>query len=151
MNVFRNVSFVALAVVLLFGKNSHAANKCFENIGNNKTSAPLGLIMSGSILNKAGYKKIGDRFAKAGMVGGLYGVAFTDSASHKGVGAVVVVDVVLHELLARIGKTEIGESFTDRLPEFIKSDVAQDVLCGLAAVAVGTKVDGIAKGKCASL
>ena len=145
MNVFRNVSFVALAVVMLFGKNSHAAHKCFENIGNNTTSAPLGLIMSGSILNKAGYKKIGDRFAKAGMVGSVYVVAFSSDASHKGVGAAVATDLVLHELLARIGNTEIGGSMADRLPDFIKSDVAQDVMCGLAAVAAGHSFDKMAK------
>lgn len=147
MNTVRNVFFAALTAVVLSAGSVSGMDfpSMLKNAQTSSTTAPLGFAVAGSVLNRNGYAKEGDRCSKAALVAGFY--AATSTGTYKGSTVAAVTDVVLHEAFERVANTQVGQTVAGYLPEFAKSDVAQEVVCGLVAVAAGYKADQLAKAE----
>lgn len=152
MNTVRNVSFAALtAVVLSAGSACGMDGKSLlNNAQGSPATTPLGFAVAGSILNRTGYAKLGDRCTKAGIVGGVYAVSTGNKGTYRGAVVTALTDVVLREALERAAKTQVGQTVAEYLPEFVTSDVAKEVVCGCAAVVVGYKADQCTSAKTVS-
>lgn len=149
MNTVRNVSFAALTAVVLSAGSVCAMDfkAVLKNVQESDATAPFVFAVSGSVLNRNGYAKLGDRCTKAGMVGGSYAVFAGEKGTYKGATVAALTDVVLREALERAANTQAGKT----LPEFVTSDVAQEVVCGLVALAAGYTADQLAKAEKANL
>lgn len=149
MNTVRNVSFAALTAVVLSAGSVSGIDfpSMLKNAQTSSATAPLGFAVAGSVLNRNGYAKVGDRCTKAGIVGGSYAVFAGEKGTYKGATVAALTDVVLREALERAANTQAGKT----LPEFVTSDVAQEVVCGLVALAAGYTADQLAKAEKASL
>jgi hypothetical protein len=149
MNTVRNVSFAALAAVVLSVGSACGidAGSILNNAKGSAATAPLGFAVAGSVLKRTSYTKLADRFTKAGIVSGVYAATAGNEGTYKGAAAAALIDIALHEVVECGVNTQAGRIIAGYLPKCATSDVAQEVVCCLAAVAVGRQVEQLVAPK----